>query len=145
MDLGGWLSHLYSPCTRSDCHSVQHARRLRSVIAHPITVRAISGSLRSGSLNSMLLRATAQLAPPEVSVALYRELGDRQSTTGHRKGQWWFQRIGVWHRVRSPSAVSLRGEAPSSPWTLHTNIWARDPALIFTTLRPCRGEAVEIR
>jgi chromate reductase, NAD(P)H dehydrogenase (quinone) len=42
----------------------------------PATIFAISGSLRSGSLNSMLLRATARLAPSGVSVELYRDLGN---------------------------------------------------------------------
>jgi NAD(P)H-dependent FMN reductase len=39
-------------------------------------ILAISGSLRAASLNSALLRAVARLAPPEVSVLLYRGLGD---------------------------------------------------------------------
>jgi chromate reductase, NAD(P)H dehydrogenase (quinone) len=42
---------------------------------NPLKIFAMSGSLRSGSLNSMLLRATARLAPPGISVELYRELG----------------------------------------------------------------------
>jgi chromate reductase, NAD(P)H dehydrogenase (quinone) len=42
----------------------------------PVTIFAISGSLRSGSLNSMLLRAAARLAPPGISVELYRDLGN---------------------------------------------------------------------
>jgi chromate reductase len=37
---------------------------------------AISGSLRAVSLNSALLRATARLAPPGISVQLFRGLGD---------------------------------------------------------------------
>lgn len=39
-------------------------------------ILAISGSLRAASLNSALLRAVARLAPADISVALYRELGD---------------------------------------------------------------------
>lgn len=39
-----------------------------------MNILAISGSLRAGSLNSMLLRATARLAPPDIRVDLYREL-----------------------------------------------------------------------
>ncbi len=42
----------------------------------PVTIFAISGSLRSGSLNSMLLRAAARLSPPGISVELYRDLGN---------------------------------------------------------------------
>jgi chromate reductase len=42
----------------------------------PVTVFAISGSLRAGSLNSMLLRAAARLAPRGISVELYRGLGN---------------------------------------------------------------------
>jgi chromate reductase, NAD(P)H dehydrogenase (quinone) len=42
---------------------------------NPVKIFAISGSLRSGSLNSMLLRAAARLAPPGISVELYRDLG----------------------------------------------------------------------
>jgi chromate reductase, NAD(P)H dehydrogenase (quinone) len=40
-----------------------------------VEILAISGSLRSGSLNSMLLRAAARLAPAGISVELYRDLG----------------------------------------------------------------------
>lgn len=39
-------------------------------------VLAISGSLRAASLNSALLRAVARLAPVDISVVLYRGLGD---------------------------------------------------------------------
>ena len=37
---------------------------------------AISGSLRAASLNSALLRATARLAPPGISVQIFQGLGD---------------------------------------------------------------------
>jgi NAD(P)H-dependent FMN reductase len=40
-----------------------------------VKVLAISGSLRAGSLNSMLLRAVKRLAPSDISVDLYRGLG----------------------------------------------------------------------
>jgi len=39
-------------------------------------ILAISGSLRAASLNTTLLRATARLAPADISVMLYRGLGD---------------------------------------------------------------------
>lgn len=39
-------------------------------------ILAISGSLRAASLNSMLLRALARIAPPATPVVLYRGLGD---------------------------------------------------------------------
>lgn len=39
-------------------------------------ILAISGSLRAVSLNSALLRAVARLAPADISVVLYRGLGD---------------------------------------------------------------------
>jgi chromate reductase, NAD(P)H dehydrogenase (quinone) len=39
-------------------------------------ILAISGSLRKASLNSMLLRAVARLAPAPIQVELYHELGD---------------------------------------------------------------------
>jgi NAD(P)H-dependent FMN reductase len=39
-------------------------------------ILAISGSLRAASLNSALLRAVARLAPSDISVVLYRGLGD---------------------------------------------------------------------
>lgn len=39
-------------------------------------ILAISGSLRATSLNSALLRAVARLAPTDISVVLYRGLGD---------------------------------------------------------------------
>jgi chromate reductase, NAD(P)H dehydrogenase (quinone) len=42
---------------------------------HPTQVLALSGSLRAASLNSMLLRAAARLAPPLIHVRLYREIG----------------------------------------------------------------------
>lgn len=41
-----------------------------------INVVAISGSLRAASGNTALLRALARLAPPEISVELFRELGN---------------------------------------------------------------------
>ena len=39
-------------------------------------ILAISGSLRAASLNSALLRAAARLAPADISVVIYRGLGD---------------------------------------------------------------------
>ena len=39
-------------------------------------ILAISGSLRGASLNTMLLRAIARLAPSDIEVVLYRGLGD---------------------------------------------------------------------
>lgn len=39
-------------------------------------ILALSGSLRSASVNSALLRATARLAPPEVRVTVFRGLGE---------------------------------------------------------------------
>ena len=38
-------------------------------------ILAISGSLRTGSLNTAMLEAAAQLAPDRVEVELYREIG----------------------------------------------------------------------
>jgi chromate reductase, NAD(P)H dehydrogenase (quinone) len=35
----------------------------------------ICGSLRAGSLNGLLLRAAVRLAPPEIAVVLYRDIG----------------------------------------------------------------------
>jgi NAD(P)H-dependent FMN reductase len=43
---------------------------------HFTNVLAVSGSLRAASINSALLRATAQLAPPEMRVSLLRGLGE---------------------------------------------------------------------
>lgn len=40
-----------------------------------MNVLAISGSLRAASINSALLRAVARLAPADISVELYRDLG----------------------------------------------------------------------
>ena len=40
-----------------------------------VNILAISGSLRAGSLNTMLLRAAKRLAPDGISVDLYRGLG----------------------------------------------------------------------
>ncbi|PRC95123.1 NADPH-dependent FMN reductase [Solimicrobium silvestre] len=39
-------------------------------------ILAISGSLRAASVNSMLLRAVARLAPADIHVVLYQGLGD---------------------------------------------------------------------
>jgi NAD(P)H-dependent FMN reductase len=39
-------------------------------------ILALSGSLRSNSINSALLRAAARLAPPEVTVTLFNGLGE---------------------------------------------------------------------
>jgi NAD(P)H-dependent FMN reductase len=44
-------------------------------MAHAVTILAISGSLRSGSLNSTLLRAAARLAPSDISIELYPAIG----------------------------------------------------------------------
>jgi len=45
------------------------------ILAMPSTkILAISGSLRVGSLNSMLLRAARRLAPTDIEVDLYRDL-----------------------------------------------------------------------
>ena len=45
------------------------------ILAMPSTkILAISGSLRVGSLNSMLLRAAKRLAPADIEVDLYRDL-----------------------------------------------------------------------
>ncbi|WP_432741141.1 NAD(P)H-dependent oxidoreductase [Methylobacter sp. G7] len=41
-----------------------------------VRILAISGSLRSASLNSALLRAVAGLAPADVRIELYTELGN---------------------------------------------------------------------
>lgn len=40
-----------------------------------IRILAISGSLRQSSLNTTLLRAAVQLAPPAIEIELYEELG----------------------------------------------------------------------
>jgi NAD(P)H-dependent FMN reductase len=39
-------------------------------------ILALSGSLRAASINSMLLRATARLAPRDINVAVFNGLGD---------------------------------------------------------------------
>jgi chromate reductase, NAD(P)H dehydrogenase (quinone) len=39
-------------------------------------ILALSGSLRSASINSALLRAAARLAPPDVRVTVFQELGE---------------------------------------------------------------------
>lgn len=39
-------------------------------------ILAISGSLRARSLNSALLRAAARIAPPEIDIELFGQLGD---------------------------------------------------------------------
>ncbi|MGZ5779434.1 MAG: NADPH-dependent FMN reductase [Burkholderiaceae bacterium] len=41
-----------------------------------MNILAISGSLRAVSINSALLRAVARLAPPDITIELYRELGE---------------------------------------------------------------------
>ncbi len=45
-------------------------------MAHLMKILALSGSLRKASLNTMLLRAMARLAPPDVSVVLFPDLGN---------------------------------------------------------------------
>lgn len=40
------------------------------------TILTVSGSLRAGSSNSALLAAAALVAPPDVSIVRYRELGE---------------------------------------------------------------------
>jgi chromate reductase, NAD(P)H dehydrogenase (quinone) len=44
--------------------------------ASPVRLFAISGSLRAGSSNTILLRAAARLAPAGVEIAVYDKLGD---------------------------------------------------------------------
>jgi NAD(P)H-dependent FMN reductase len=39
-------------------------------------ILALSGSLRANSINSALLRAAARLAPPEVSITVFKGLGE---------------------------------------------------------------------
>ena len=41
-----------------------------------MNILAISGSLRAASINSTLLRATARLAPPDMRIELFADLGD---------------------------------------------------------------------
>lgn len=41
----------------------------------PLDVLALSGSLRTGSINTALLRAASRLAPPEISVTVWDGLG----------------------------------------------------------------------
>jgi chromate reductase len=41
-----------------------------------IKILGLSGSLRAASINSMLLRATAKLAPPRMEVSLFQGLGE---------------------------------------------------------------------
>ena len=52
------------------------AARLGAVRVQEVSILAISGSLRAGSLNTMLLRAVQRLAPPDIRVELYRGLGE---------------------------------------------------------------------
>ena len=47
--------------------------RIEKVVA--VNILAISGSLRAVSINSMLLRAAARLAPPGIGIDVYRDLG----------------------------------------------------------------------
>lgn len=42
----------------------------------PLRVLALSGSLRAASSNTTLLRAAAQIAPPEMRVELYEKIGE---------------------------------------------------------------------
>ena len=39
-------------------------------------ILGLSGSLRAASINSMLLRAVAKLAPPRMEVSVFRGLGE---------------------------------------------------------------------
>ncbi len=41
-----------------------------------VNILALSGSLRAASINSMLLRAAARLAPREISVSIFTSLGE---------------------------------------------------------------------
>ncbi len=41
----------------------------------PMRILALSGSLRAASLNSMLLRAVARIAPADIALELWRDLG----------------------------------------------------------------------
>lgn len=45
-------------------------------MSHVINILALSGSLRAASINSALLRAACQLAPPECAVHAFSTLGD---------------------------------------------------------------------
>jgi len=48
----------------------------QTLSSKPLRILAISGSLRAVSSNTALLRAVAQLAPPQVSVTFYTGLAD---------------------------------------------------------------------
>ena len=59
-------------------------------------ILAVSGSLRQASINTMLLRAAAQLAPPGVALVLYTRLGDIPLFNADLEGreppsvrEWW--------------------------------------------------------
>lgn len=44
---------------------------MKTSIRHPVRILAISGSLRSGSSNTLLLHAAVSLAPPDAEVTIY--------------------------------------------------------------------------
>ena len=44
--------------------------------SNPMRLLAISGSLRAASSNTAVLQAASRLAPPDVTIELYRQLGD---------------------------------------------------------------------
>jgi chromate reductase, NAD(P)H dehydrogenase (quinone) len=46
-----------------------------STRVNPLRVFALSGSLRAASINSALLRVVAQLAPPDIAVTVYADMG----------------------------------------------------------------------
>ena len=60
---------------RFDAVPIHAARRQRTSRAM-VNILGLSGSLRAASINSMLLRATARLAPAQVTVEIFNGLGD---------------------------------------------------------------------
>jgi chromate reductase, NAD(P)H dehydrogenase (quinone) len=59
----------------TDVRPIENAKR-QDVGAAAMNIHALSGSLRVASINSMLLRATARLAPRDINVSIFNGLGE---------------------------------------------------------------------
>lgn len=67
-------SELNGSCISLDPRRPRHRRS--ASMSHIIKILALSGSLRTASINSALLRTASRLAPPECVVHLFSSLGD---------------------------------------------------------------------
>jgi chromate reductase len=73
----------------------------------PLTVMALSGSLRKASLNTALLTMAVECAPPDLRVALHRGLGDLPLFNPDLDGHAPTSVVRLHHQIASADAVLI--------------------------------------